>query len=119
MPFTRHLTLTLTGLPALHDSTEAALAAAFSTCEAHQRLERLELNIPGRRALLPPLSSFDVTALMGSVVFCVRGCLPVLLDASFATTANAETVISHLISLDVAGMMKPLHSFMVLILVLL
>ena len=44
---------------------------------------------------------------MGSVVFCVGGCLPVLLDASFATTANAdrETVMSHLISLDVAGML--------------
>ena len=54
VPFTRHLKLTLTGLPALHDSTEAALAAAFSTCEAHQRLERLELSIPGRRALLSP-----------------------------------------------------------------
>ena len=35
----------------------------------------------------------------------VGGCLPVLLDASFASTANAETVISYLISLDVAGMM--------------
>ena len=46
-----------------------------------------------------------VTAFMGSVVFCVGGCLAVLLDASFATTANAETVVSHLISLDVAGMM--------------
>ena len=31
-----------------------------------------------------------------------------LLDASFATTATMETVISHLISLDVAGMMFPL-----------
>ena len=49
---------------------------------------------------------------MGSTVFYVERCLPVLLDASFATTtANAETVISHLISLDVAGMMSPLHSF--------
>ena len=37
--------------------------------------------------------------------FCVGGCLPVLLGALFATTANAETVISPLISLDVAGMM--------------
>ena len=46
-----------------------------------------------------------VTAFMSSVVFCVGRCLPVLLDASFATTANAETVISHLISLDLAGMM--------------
>ena len=46
-----------------------------------------------------------VTAFMGSVVFCVGRCLPVLLDASFATTANAETVISQLIRLDVAGMM--------------
>ena len=45
-----------------------------------------------------------VTAFVGSVVFCVGCCLPVLLDASFATTANAETVISHLISLAVAGM---------------
>ena len=44
-------------------------------------------------------------AFMGSVVFCVRGYLPVLLDALFATTATAETVISHLISLDMAGMM--------------
>ena len=34
----------------------------------------------------------------------VQPCIP-LLDASFATTANAETVISHVISLDVAGMM--------------
>ena len=42
---------------------------------------------------------------MGSVVFCAGHCLPVLLEASFASTANAETVISHLISLDVAGMM--------------
>ena len=50
-----------------------------------------------------------VTAFMGSVVFCVGGCLPVLLDASFATAAIAETVISHLVSLDVAGMMSPLH----------
>ena len=50
-----------------------------------------------------------VTAFMGSVVFCVGGCLPVLLNALFATTANAETVISHLISLDVAGMMYSLH----------
>ena len=46
-----------------------------------------------------------VTAFMGSAVFCVGGCLPVVLDASFSTVANAETVISHLISLDVAGMM--------------
>ena len=46
-----------------------------------------------------------VPAFMGSVVFCVGGYLPVLLDALFATTANAETVISHLISLDMAGMM--------------
>ena len=46
-----------------------------------------------------------VTAFMGSVVFCVGRCLPVLLDALFATTANDETVISHLNSLDVAGMM--------------
>ena len=36
---------------------------------------------------------------MGSVVFCVGGCLPVLLDASSAATANAETVVPHLISL--------------------
>ena len=36
---------------------------------------------------------------------CVGGCLPALLDASFATNANAETMISHPISLDVAGMM--------------
>ena len=40
---------------------------------------------------------------LGFVVFCVGGCLPVLLDALFATTADAETVISHLISLEVAG----------------
>ena len=48
-----------------------------------------------------------VPAFIGSVVFCtgVGLCLPVLLDASFATTATAEIVISHLISLDVAGMM--------------
>ena len=32
-----------------------------------------------------------------------------LLAASVAATANAETVISHLTSLDVAGMMEPLH----------
>ena len=52
-----------------------------------------------------------VTAFMGSVVFCVGGCLPVLLDASFAT-ANAEAVVSHLISLDVAGMIYHfIHSF--------
>ena len=40
-------------------------------------------------------------------LFCplCRTYLPVLLDASFATIAIAETVISHLISLDVAGMM--------------
>ena len=42
---------------------------------------------------------------MGSVVFCVGGCLPLLLDALFATTANAETVLSRLFSLDVTGMM--------------
>ena len=36
--------------------------------------------------------------------------MPVLLDASFATAANAETVISHLISYSKAGMMLPLHS---------
>ena len=42
---------------------------------------------------------------MGSVVLCVNACLPVLLDALFAAAANAETVTSHLISLDVAGMM--------------
>ena len=42
---------------------------------------------------------------MGSVVFCVGGCLLVLLDASFATTADAETVISQLNSLDVAVLM--------------
>ena len=46
-----------------------------------------------------------VTAFMGSVLFCVGLCLPVLLDDSFATTADAETVISYLISLDVAGLM--------------
>ena len=46
-----------------------------------------------------------VTAFMGSFVLCVGRCLPVLLDVSFATTANAGTVISHLISFDVAGMM--------------
>ena len=45
-----------------------------------------------------------VTAFMGSVVFCVGGYLPVLLDALFATTASAETVISRLVSLEVAGM---------------
>ena len=49
-------------------------------------------------------------AFMGSVVFWVGRCLPVLLNALFATTANAKTAISHLISLDVAGMMSPLHS---------
>ena len=38
---------------------------------------------------------------MGSVVFWAGRCLPVLLDALFATTANAETVISQLLSLDV------------------
>ena len=42
-------------------------------------------------------------------IFCVGGCLPVLLDASLATAADAGTVISHPISLDVAGMMVPLH----------
>ena len=51
------------------------------------------------------------TASMGSVVFRVGGCLPALLDAPFATPANAETVISHPISLDVAGMMSPLRFF--------
>ena len=40
---------------------------------------------------------------MGPVVLCVGDCFPVLLVASFATTANAETVTSPLISLDVAG----------------
>ena len=46
-----------------------------------------------------------VTAFMGSFVLCVGRCLPVLLDALFASPANAETVISHLLSLDVAGVM--------------
>ena len=50
-------------------------------------------------------STRHVTAFTGSVAFCVGGCLPVLLGALFASTANAETVIPHLISLDVAGMM--------------
>ena len=39
-------------------------------------------------------------------VFCVGVCLPVLPDTSVATTADADSdLTSHLISLDVAGMM--------------
>ena len=43
---------------------------------------------------------------MRSVVFCVGGCLSVLLDASIATAAIivSLTVTLHLFSLDVAGM---------------
>ena len=61
----------------------------------------ISLALPGTGACMCTY----VPAFMGSVVFCFGGCLPVLLDPSFATAAHAETVWSHLISLDVAGMM--------------
>ena len=47
---------------------------------------------------------------MRFVVLCVRDCLFVLLDATFATAADTDSDL-HLISLDVAGMMIPfIHS---------
>ena len=66
--------------------------------------------INGRLAMVRATHLVQETACGGMhssiiTVFCVGGCLPVLLDASFATTADAETVISHLISLDVTGTM--------------
>ena len=63
----------------------------------------LSLDVPGMKMTFV---HSVVTAFMGSVVFCVGGYLPVLLDAAFVTAADAETVISHLISLDVARMMS-------------
>ena len=80
---------------------------AWKPKSGHRRLQHLLPLLQNLHAGTP-VCTHDintVTAFMGSVFFCVGGYLPVLLDASFATTANAEKVISHLISLDVAGMM--------------
>ena len=61
--------------------------------------------LPSSLVCLGPCMCTYVTALRGSFVFWVGRCLPVLLDASFATAANAEPVISHPLNLDVVGMM--------------
>ena len=52
-------------------------------------------NLPGGR---PPLSCTRAPA-------SVRGCLSVLLVASVATAANADSDLTSILSLDVAGMM--------------